>query len=316
MRRGLQVLLVLLIAATSIILAAPAAAELKIAVNVTTIESFPVFMAVEAMNGVELESTPNGRVAMSQLVSGAVDAATGSETQVLLNATAEPRLRILVTLAECRYRIVARRSAGINRVADLRGKKVAATLNTSSQYLLSGMLRKAKLQTSDVQVIPLEGPDMPAALRNRTVDAVAIWEPHAQNSLEALGSDFVVFEDADVYTERFNLNTRSDVLTNPTKRAALVRFLREVDIASNKLKGRPANLMSALAPRVGLRPETVAAVWPQFRFPHSLTPDLRKTMSEVEAWAAALQTRKAFSPDQLSGLIDASVLTEASAAPH
>jgi NitT/TauT family transport system substrate-binding protein len=224
MRRVLQLLRILLITAAGIALATSTAADIKIAVNVTTIESFPVFMAAESMPGVQLEFAPNGRVAMSQLVSGAVDAATGSETQVLLNATAEPRLRILVTLAECRYRIVARRSAGIRRVSDLRARKVAATLNTSSQYLLSGMLRKAKLLDSDVQVVPLEGPDMPAALKNRTVDAVAIWEPHAQNSLEALGSDFVVFEDPDVYTERFNLNTRSDVLANPTKRAALVRL--------------------------------------------------------------------------------------------
>jgi len=158
MRRGLQLLLILLIMVASVALATSAAAELKIAVNTTTIESFPVFMAAESMREVELEPAPNGRVAMSQLVSGAVDAATGSETQVLLNATAEPRLRILVTLAECRYRIVARRSAGIRQVSDLRGKKVAATLNTSSQYLLSGMLRKAKLKDSDVQVVPLEGP--------------------------------------------------------------------------------------------------------------------------------------------------------------
>src|SRR5207247_5131272 len=103
-------------------------------VNSTTIESFPVFLAAESMSGVHLEPAPNGRAAMSQLVSGVVDAATGSETQVLLNATSEPRLRIVLTLSECRYRIVARRSAGIRRVSDLRGKKVAATVNTSSQY--------------------------------------------------------------------------------------------------------------------------------------------------------------------------------------
>jgi len=32
---------------------------------------------------------------------------------------------------------------------------------------------------------------MPAALKRGDVDAVAIWEPHAQNSLDALGSDAV-----------------------------------------------------------------------------------------------------------------------------
>src|SRR3954469_355563 len=100
MTRGWLFLLILFITAASAAGVMPAPAELRIAVNVTTIESFPVFMAAESTPQVLLEAAPNGRVAMSQLVSGAVDAATGSETQVLLNATAEPRLRILTTLAE------------------------------------------------------------------------------------------------------------------------------------------------------------------------------------------------------------------------
>ena len=132
---------------------------------------------------------------MSQLLSGAADLATGSETQALLNSVTEPRLRIVLTLAECRYRIIARRSAGIRRVADLRGKKVAVTVNTSSQYFLHRLLLGAHVGDADVQLVGLEGQDMPAALENRTVDAVSIWEPHAENAFRAIGSDAVVFED-------------------------------------------------------------------------------------------------------------------------
>src|SRR5215471_18499418 len=169
----------------------PAAAPpLKIAVNTTTIESFPVFAAADLMsaNGdaskVEIVPVPNGRAAMSELVGAAADVATGSETQVLLNSVMQPGLRIIVTLAECRYRIIARRSAGIRRIADLRGKKVAVTANTSSQYYLHRMLLNAHLDDGQVQMVNVEGQDMPAALENRTVDAVSIWEPYAENSLQ------------------------------------------------------------------------------------------------------------------------------------
>src|SRR5438552_18614677 len=74
------------------LLAAPAEPELRIAVNTTTIESFPVFVAAESLPSgptslrVQLVPTPNGRAAMAQLVGGTVDAATGSETQALLNS--------------------------------------------------------------------------------------------------------------------------------------------------------------------------------------------------------------------------------------
>src|SRR5262245_60954047 len=117
----------------SVLLLVPPAPDIKIAVNSTTIESFPVFAAAEALpTQIQLIRSPSGRNAMSQLLNGEVDAATGSETQALLNSVADPRIRIILTLAECRYRIIARRSAGIRRITDLRGKKVAATINTSS----------------------------------------------------------------------------------------------------------------------------------------------------------------------------------------
>lgn len=281
-------------------------ARLRIAVNATTIESFPVFAA--AGQGVEVVRSPNGRNAMAQLVAGSVDAATGSETQALLNSVADPRLRIVLTLAECRYRIVARRSAGIKSIADLRGKAVAVTLNTSSVYFLTRMLATARLSASDVRVVNLEGPEMPAALRNRTVDAVAMWEPHAQHSLEALGADGVTFIDGAAYTEYFNLNTRTDVLNDPAKRVALTALVKEIGRVSERLRSQPGTLIPSLAPEVGLPPQTVQAVWPQFRFPADLPAGLRPVLPEVETWVAEAQKRKPRSAQELSGLIDASVL--------
>jgi len=220
------------------LLAATAGAQIKIAVNATTIESAPIFLA-ERSPGVRLVPVPNGRVAMMQLLNGSVDAATGSETQALINSTSEPGIRIIVTLAEARYRIIARRSSGIRRVEDLRSKRVAATVNTSSQYFLGEMLRTAKMLESDVQFVNLEGPAMPAALKRGDVDAVAIWEPHAQNSLEALGKDAIELKNPSVYSERFNLNTTTRVLRDPEKRRALVGFLGDLRRASGRTRSQP-----------------------------------------------------------------------------
>jgi ABC-type nitrate/sulfonate/bicarbonate transport system substrate-binding protein len=295
----------------------PAEMELKVAVNTTTIESFPVFLAAESFAAankgyrVQLVPTRNGRDAMAQLLSGAVDAATGSETQVLLNSVADPRLRIAVTLADCRYRIVARRSAGIKRISDLKGKKVAATVNTSSLYYLVAMLRKADIKESEVQFVNLEGPDMPAALKNGTVDAVAIWEPHAQNSIEILGKDAMVFEDATVYREHFGLNTRTDVLADRARRTTLTRFLGAILEASTRLSSHSKQVIPSLAPKVGLTEKTVQAVWPQFRFPASLPETLEPTMTDVELWVAATQQRQPRPRKELATLLDGQPLAEA-----
>ena len=222
--------------------------QIKIAVNATTIESAPIFLA-ERTPGVQIVPVPNGRAAMAQLLHGSVDAATGSETQMLLNSIAEPGIRVILTLAEARYRIIARRSAGIRRVEDLRGKKVAATVNTSSQYFLREMLRKAGLLLdTDVRFVNLEGPDMPAALKRGDVDAVAIWEPHAQNSLEALGSDAVDLQNPSVYRERFNLNTTTKSLAGLRQATRVSRFPPRCDSS-----------VGARSPSAGRNPDATRA---------------------------------------------------------
>ena len=288
---------------------------LRIAVNTTTIESTPLFVA-NAMPGaaatILLVPVTTGRVAMAQLASGEVDAATGSETQLLLNSVAQPGLRAILTLAECRYRIVARRSSGIRRLADLKGKKIAATTGTSSLYFLDRMLRTVKLTAADVQAVSMEGPSMPAALASRAVDAVAIWEPHAQNASEGLGADFVTFQDGSAYTERFSLNTTAAVLADPAKRRALVELVGMLQQASEDTRKRPADARRLASPILSIAERTMAAAWPHFRFPADLhANELTTVLNQVEPWAAASQNRSPRSRMELALLLDGSVLAGA-----
>jgi len=293
-----------------ILCAAAASAQLRIAVNSTTIESAPMFLA-ELTPEVKIVPVPNGRVALAQLLDGSVDAATGSETQALLNSTAQPEIRIILTLSEASYRMIGRKSAGIRRVEDLRGKKVAATGNTSSQYFLREMLRTAGLRESDVQFVNLEGAAMPDALKHADVDAVAIWEPHAQNSLEALGGDAVELRNPSVYRERFNLNATSKVLRDPAKRKVLLALVREVLRSSDRIRGQRRQSITFLAPSLNTPEQTIQRVWNEFRFPANLPQDLPRVLAEVETYVAAIQNRPPRTAQTLRGLIDPTLLNEA-----
>src|SRR5262249_6246340 len=146
--------------------------------------------------------------------------------------------------------------------------------------------------------------EMPAALKNGSVDAVAIWEPHAQNALETVGGDAVVFENPAAYTERFNLNTRTDVLSDSARRAALARFLQAIRVASVRLRSRPAEVLPSLATRVGVTERLALAVWRQFKFPADLPKELRPSVERIEPWIAATQNRPARSRQELASLID------------
>src|SRR4051812_23967055 len=79
---------------------------IRIAVNMTTIESAPAFLAAQKATDVRIDLQSGG---IPLLLDGGVDAATNSETQALIRSVARPDLRIIMTVSECAYRIVARR---------------------------------------------------------------------------------------------------------------------------------------------------------------------------------------------------------------
>jgi NitT/TauT family transport system substrate-binding protein len=152
---------------------------------------------------------------------------------------------------------------------------------------------------------------MPAALKRGDVDAVAIWEPHAQNSLEALGSDAVDLQNPSVYRERFNLNTTAKVLKDPDKRRALVEFLRAVLHASDLARRQPTQTATLLSPFIGTPEMTIEHVWNRFRFPANLPGDLPEVLGNVEIFVAAVQYRQPRAKAALAALIDGSLLTDA-----
>lgn len=243
---------------------------------------------------------------------GVADVATHAETQALRYSVANPDIRIILTVTEGRYRIVARRSAGIATLADLKGKRIATLATTSSGFFLARMLEQAGLNFADIQpvrIAPIE--DMAKALARREIDAVAIWEPFAGNAVQILGDDRVEFSGDGIYRELFNLNTTAGNLADPVKRQRIVAFVRAIIDATQALRRDPAQAQSLVAATSGFPAEEVARSWPTLHFPAALAPDLLDTLVAEEAWLAVQDRRTPRSREALARLIDPSVLEEA-----
>jgi NitT/TauT family transport system substrate-binding protein len=281
---------------------------IRVAVNMTTIESTPVFLAARDAKDVRLDVRSGG---IPLLLDGGVDAATNSETQALIRSVARPDLRIVMTVSECAYRIVARRSSGIRDVADLRHKRIGAPANTSSAYYLSKVLQRAKLSESDVTIVALAVPDMAGAIKRGAVDAVSGWEPGAQDSIAALGADAIEIRPMGLYRELFDLNTTTAVLNDPARRQALVRAVRAMIAASTKVRTEPASVWPLLFERINVTIPTTKAVWNNFRFNARIPEDALNVLTEEEPWVARIQKRAPRTRAQLQVLLDDTVLRDA-----
>ena len=77
---------------------------------------------------------------------------------------------------------------GINSIADLKGKKVAAEEGTVDHFLLLLGLKKAGLSPQDIKFVPLETGKAAAAFVAGQVDATAVFAPFTTQALKRSGS--------------------------------------------------------------------------------------------------------------------------------
>jgi len=243
---------------------------------------------------------------------GSADLATNAETQILRYSVQHPDLRILMTVTEGNYRIVARRSAGIGSVADLKGKKIATIPQTSSGYFLKLALEQAGLSFDDivaVPMVPLSG--MTAALANREVDAVVIWEPESENAAQVLGDDLIEFGGQGIYRELFNLNTTAGNLADPIQRAKIVRFMRAIIDASGSIRGDPTDAKRLVVAAGSFDPQDVEDSWKHHSWIATIPDDLLDVMVKEEQWLAVRDNRTARTRAELAALIDQAPYEEA-----
>jgi NitT/TauT family transport system substrate-binding protein len=105
--------------------------------------------------------------------------------------------RILAKVNYGQAAVVARKDAGIDTVADLKGKKLAGVRKGSGMdVLVRGYVlgEKAGLEgDKDVQIVPMPSGNMPSSVEEKVVDAAFMWEPFTSQSL-ARGNTKIVLD--------------------------------------------------------------------------------------------------------------------------
>jgi len=115
--------------------------------------------------------------ANSQTLNDTISAVSGGADQVvvLVNDNSTGNDKVIVR-------------QGINTIADLKGKKVAAEEGAVDHFLLLLGMEEAGLTPKDIQFIPLETGQAAAAFVSGQVDAVAVFAPFTTQALRRPGS--------------------------------------------------------------------------------------------------------------------------------
>jgi NitT/TauT family transport system substrate-binding protein len=110
--------------------------------------------------------------------------------------------------------LMVHKDSGIFRIEDLRGRRIGVPNRYSNQrFLIYKALKERGVKVSDVDLVEMPPPDMPAALYARAVDGVTSGEPFmAQTELDGYGR--VLYFTKDVWPEFIScvLAVRQDVI--------------------------------------------------------------------------------------------------------
>lgn len=139
--------------------------------------------------------------------------------------------------------LVVRKDSPIRTLADLKGKKVAATKGTDPYLFLLRSLQTAGLKRSDIEHVSLQHADGRAALEQGKVDAWAGLDPHMAASELESGSR-LIYRNVAFNTYGF-LNVREEFLA--TRPAEVARVIKAYEKARAWIRANPSEAAKILS---------------------------------------------------------------------
>jgi NitT/TauT family transport system substrate-binding protein len=179
-----------------------------------------------------LDVTPRmhayGKLALQDILEGKADFATVAETPVMFAILDGADISIIATIYKTNddEAIVARTDKGIVTPGDLKGRKIAATFGTTTEFFLDAFLAINAIAKEDVELVNLRQEELPDALAAGKVDAVVAFKPYLIAAQKQMGKNGTTFHNKNIYTKTFNIvSTREFVKQNPGKVNKVLRAL-------------------------------------------------------------------------------------------
>ena len=234
---------------------------------------------------VTLKEYTSGKMAFQALLAGEVGISTVADIPVVFESFKRQDFCIIATFASSFpfIKIIARKDSGIKKGVDLKGRKVGANRRTSSHFFLGVFLIHNRLSIPDVEMINIRTVDLPAALRNNEVDAISVWQPYAQKTMQLLGDNAMELPSAETYRTTFNFAVMK--MFAKEHPGILQKFLRAIDKAAAFIRKDREKAQEIIAKRLNLDRNVVNAAWDDFVFGISLDQSLLVSWDNIARWA-------------------------------
>lgn len=177
---------------------------------------------------VEFPNFAGGPAILEAIRAGALDIAYVGDTPPIQARASGTLLPIVATITRevAQYRLTSRPGLKINKLSELKGKKLSYVEGSGRQVFLIEALNRAGLKLADVTLVNLRVADLPDALRSGAVDVAVLQEPFVTRLTNQVGASPVLDpEERNLLPSTSYFYARPEVLADPAKVEAIKQFL-------------------------------------------------------------------------------------------
>lgn len=142
----------------------------------------------ETMKGAAIQWVPfdSGRDVNHALASNSIDIGLLGSTLVATGISKGLDYQViwLADVIGANEALVVKKDRGINDMLDLKGKTIAVTFGSTTQYTLLGALKTNHIDPKEVKIVDMKPAEMLAAWKRGDIDGGYVWHPTLQNMVD------------------------------------------------------------------------------------------------------------------------------------
>lgn len=187
-----------------------------------------------------------GRDALEDVIHGKADLATVYDIPVIRSIYEGEDLGILTTLHSSTHNhaIAAYKNKGITSIKDLKGKKIAAALGTSTDFFLYSALENEGINRDEVTVINTGPENLIPVFEKNSVDAVVVFNPYLYNLQKKVNKKDLTLLYSDAYQdESLLVGNKEYIKQNENKIIKVLKALEKADIYAKNNKNESIGIV-------------------------------------------------------------------------
>lgn len=234
---------------------------------------------------VEIEKFPSGKRALHEgLFTGGADIAVSTEVPIVVSMIENKKFSIIATTfsADNVNRIIARKSAGINSPADLKGKDISTQKASAVHFFLHLFLAEQGLAAKDIKPSYMKAELLPQALASKKIDAFSMREPYISQAKELLGDDHIIFSAPGVYRQLEAVVVNKHLLNKPQ---TIKNFLKALIEAERFINENSDEAKRIIADQLQVSKDAIDKIWPEVQLKVSLEQSSLILMENISRWA-------------------------------